>query len=176
TVYDGSAHGKAGGDLMRTLKRLAMFMGLLVLIVSVPRASAQGSATTGTIIGTVTDNTKAVIPGVTITANSPSQMGTRTVVTGPDGAYRIPALSPGVYTLLFELPGFGTVKREGIQLALGFTATINAEMSPAGLAENVTVSGASPVVDLASTTVTTNVGADQLANLTGSRDQQSIMN
>src|SRR5438093_13229135 len=113
---------------MMSLKQLAILTTWLVLVVSVPRAGAQASGTTGTIIGTVTDNTKAVIPGVTITANSPSQMGTRTVVTGPDGAYRIPALSPGVYTLLFELPGFGTVKREGIQLALGFTATINAEM------------------------------------------------
>src|SRR5262249_10542044 len=71
--------------------------------------------------------------------------------------------------------GFTTIKRENVQLPLGFTATINVEMSPAALAESITVSGASPVVDVTSTTVKTNVGAEQLENLTGARDHQSIM-
>ena len=101
-------------------------------------------------------------------------MGMRTVVTTSDGAYRIPALNPGVYALVFELPEFATIRREGIQLTVGFTATINVSMSPAGLSENVTVSGASPVIDLASSKVTTNFGAEQLGNLSGTRDYAAI--
>lgn len=160
---------------MAALKSRVVLTALLVLVVAVPYVGAQGSAMTGTIEGTVTDNTRAVVPGVTITASSPALMGTRSVVTEADGGYRFPALSPGVYTLVFELPGFATVRRENIQLSLGFTATINAEMAPAGIQENVTVSGASPVVDVTSTTVTTNMGAEQLSNLMGARDQQTIM-
>lgn len=160
---------------MAAWKYFAVLSALLVLVLP-SRVAAQGTAMTGTIIGTVTDNTKAVIPGVTVTVSGVALIGGgRTVVTGSDGEYRFPALAPGTYTLLFELPGFASVTREGVKLALGFTATINAELSPAGLSENVTVSGASPVVDVTSTTLTTNVGSEQLENLTGSRDAQSVM-
>lgn len=137
-------------------------------------ATAQVGSTTGAIIGTVSDNTKAVMPGVTVTVAGPAMMGSRSVVTGPEGGYRIPALNPGVYTVVFELEGFATVTRQGIQVTLGFTATINAEMSPAGLAENVTVTGGSPVVDVASTKIATNFGAENLSNLSGTRDYASI--
>jgi carboxypeptidase family protein/TonB-dependent receptor-like protein len=137
-------------------------------------ATAQVGSTTGAIIGTVSDNTKAVMPGVTVTVAGPAMMGSRSVVTGPEGGYRIPALNPGVYTVVFELEGFATITRQGIQVTLGFTATINAEMSPAGLAENVTVTGGSPVVDVASTKIATNFGAENLSNLSGTRDYASI--
>src|SRR2546427_478606 len=141
-------------------KAIAVMIGVSVLIVSTAAAvGAQVTTTTGAIIGAVTDNTKATVPGATITVSGPALMGTRTAVTGTDGTYRIPALAPGTYTLAFELEGFATVKREGIQIGVGFTATINVEMNPAGLEESVTVSGASPVVDVTSTKVTTNLDA-----------------
>jgi len=94
-------------------------------------ASAQG--TTGTITGMVMDNTKGVMPGVTVTASGPALMGLRTGVSGDDGSYRITQLPPGVYKVTFELEGFGTITREGIQISVGFTATINVELNPAGL-------------------------------------------
>ncbi len=135
---------------------------------------AQIGATTGAIVGTVTDGTKGVIPGVSVTARAPSLMGVRTVVSEADGTYRIPALPPGVYSLTFELAGFGAVTRDGIQVGLGFTATINVEMGVGGLSESVTVSGASPVVDLTATAVSTNYGADKLESLAGSRDYAAV--
>jgi Carboxypeptidase regulatory-like domain len=153
--------------------RTATLVLTLIALTALP-AIAQVSSTTGAIIGTVADNTKAVMPGVTVTVSGPAIMGVRTAVTGAEGGFRIPALNPGVYTVLFELAGFGPVRREGIQITIGFTATINAEMSPAALTENVTVSGASPVVDLASTKVTTNFGAESLSNLSGTRDYAAI--
>ena len=160
---------------MNVVQRLFAFvLALSLALLAAPRANAQVSSTTGAIIGTVSDNSKAVIPGVTVTVTGAASMGARTAVTGPEGEYRIPNLNPGVYTVMFELDGFGILKREGITVTIGFTATINAELSPAGLAENVTVSGASPVVDLASAKVTTNFGEEQLSNLSGTRDYASV--
>jgi carboxypeptidase family protein len=156
--------------------RLALCTGVLALIVSsAAPARAQVSGATGAIIGTVTDNTKATVPGASVTVSSSALMGTRTAVTGSDGAFRIPDLPPGTYTLTFDLEGFGAVKREGIQIGVGFTATVNVEMNVAGVSENVTVSGASPVVDLTSTKVTNNLGAERIQNLTGKADLATIL-
>src|SRR5262249_52037669 len=85
------------------------------------------------------------------------------------------SLSPGDYRLRFELSGFGAVTREGIRVSLGFTATVNVEMSPGSVAETITVSGASPVVDLQATNVTTHFDTEQLANLPGSRDFWAVV-
>src|SRR5207244_13263593 len=121
----------------------------LVTALMVPAAarSQTTSSTTGAINGKVTDKTNAVLPGVTVTIASPALMGTRNTVTGVDGFYRFAAVAPGDYPVTFELAGFTTVKREGIRVALGFTATVNIELTVASLSENVTVTGQSPVVD-----------------------------
>src|SRR5204863_6310603 len=143
--------------------------------VLMPRAAmAQGG---GSIIGTVTDQTQGVLPGVTVTVSGPALMGTRTGVTDSEGKYRIPALPPGSdYTVMFELQGFATVKREGIRLDVGFTATINHTLSPAGVVETVTVSGASPVVDATASQVATHLNAEQITRtLVGSRDYAAVM-
>ena len=129
---------------------------VLALIAIAAPVVAQVSSTTAAIVGTVTDNTQSVVPGVTVTLTGPALMGQRTVVTEPNGAYRFPSLPPGEdYKLVFELPGFSTVTREGINIRIGFTATVNTEMALAGMSEDITVSGASPVVDVTSTTVST---------------------
>ena len=138
-------------------------------------ASAQVGTTTGIIVGTVVDNTRAVMPGVAITASGPAMMGVRTAASGPDGGYRIPELPPGEYKVTFELQGFGTSTRESIVVTVGFTATVNVEMSPAGVAENVTVTGAGPIVDLASNRVTTTYNAEQMTTLPGSRDFWGVL-
>jgi hypothetical protein len=72
----------------------------------------------------------------------------RTAVSDGQGLYRIVDLRPGTYTVTFTLPGFSTMKREGLELTAGFTATVNADMKVGELAETITVSGESPVVDL----------------------------
>src|SRR4029453_10494192 len=99
--------------------------------------------------GTVKDASGAVMPGVTVEAASPALIEqVRSAVTDENGVYRIIDLRPGVYTLTFSLPGFNTVTRQGIELAANFTATINIELSVGTLQESITVSGASPVVDV----------------------------
>ena len=69
----------------------------------------------GTLTGTVRDVSGAVLPGVTVEASSPALIEkVRSVVTDGTGQYRIIDLNPGTYSLTFTLPGFSTVKRDGI--------------------------------------------------------------
>jgi outer membrane receptor protein involved in Fe transport len=140
-------------------------------------AAAQTvSATVGAIDGRVTDNTSALLPGVTVTISGPSMMGTRSVVTNDEGTYRIAAVPPGDYTVVFELAGFAAVRRTEIRVSGGFTVSLNAQMSVGGIEENVTVTGASPVVDTASTRITTTFDAVTLASLpSGSRDYWALL-
>jgi hypothetical protein len=104
---------------------------------------------TGAIAGVVKDSSGAVLPGVTVEASSPALIEkVRIVTTDGAGLYRIVDLPPGVYTTTFSLPGFSTVKRDGIELTVAFTANINADLRVGDVAETISVSGASPVVDV----------------------------
>jgi hypothetical protein len=102
-------------------------------------------------------------------------MGVQTAVTNETGNYRFPAIPPGTYTLQYELAGFSQVRREGIQVPLGFTATVNVQLQLATLQETVTVTGESPLVDVSSTTSTFNVSQDMLQTLPNARDIWSVM-
>lgn len=123
--------------------------GLLLLLASIAMNASAQNATSGSIAGVVKDTTGAVLPGVTVEAASPALIEkVRVVVTDDQGNYKLLDLRPGPYTVTFTLPGFSTFKREGIELTTGFTATANAEMKVGSLEETVTVTGASPVVDV----------------------------
>ena len=133
------------------------------------------TSTTGAINGVVTDSTKAVLPGVTVSLSGPALMGTGTTVTDQNGAFRFSTVAIGDYKLTFELGGFGTITREGIHVSVGFIATVNVEMNPGTLAESVTVSGASPVVDVQATKVANHFDSERLAELPGSRDAWAVV-
>src|SRR5712671_6149817 len=149
---------------------------LMLALGSVSEALGQTvSTTTGAINGKITDTSAAVMPGVTVSITSPSMQGTRTDVTGPDGVYRFSAIPPGDYTVKYELAGFETIIRTGLRVGLGFTATVNIELKVASLTESVTVSGQSPVVDVATTKTSTNFDSQQLASLPNARDFWSIL-
>src|SRR2546425_4578314 len=127
-----------------TLPVFLIFAGLLF----VPAGASAQSATTGSIAGVVRDATGAVLPGVTVEAASPALIErARTVVTDDEGQYKIVDLRPGTYVVTFTLPGFSTVKREGIELTTGVTGTVSAELKVGTVEETITVSGAAPVVD-----------------------------
>src|SRR5262245_32201965 len=103
---------------------------ILVACLTPGAAAAQTvSATMGALDGHVTDNTTAVLPGVTVTLSGPAMMGTRVVTTNDEGAYRLAAVPPGIYTVLFELDGFAPLKRTEIRVDLGFTVTLNVQMA-----------------------------------------------
>src|SRR5215831_14962379 len=138
-------------------------------------AQGGGASTTGSINGKVSDTSQAVLPGVTVTAASPSLMGVQTAVTDSGGNYRFPALPPGTYTVTFELPGFTTLKRENIVISMGFTAAVNVELAVASLQETVTVTGDSPVIDTANTRVQQNFKLEQLQELPNARDLWALL-
>jgi hypothetical protein len=156
-----------------------LYARLVALFISLGLADAAFAqtigVTTGTINGSITDSQGDVLPGVSIGVSGLSLMGGRTAVSDERGSYRFPLLAPGEYALTFSLAGFQTVRREGIQVAVGFTATINASLGVQSVQETVTVQGASPVVDAQSTRIQTNYTADQLAALPNSRDIWAIM-
>jgi hypothetical protein len=127
------------------------FLALAALFVSAPGVFAQGQ--TGTIAGVVRDTSGAVLPGVTVEASSPALIEkSRSVVTDGQGRYTIVDLRPGTYSVAFTLPGFATVRREGIELTSGFTANVSADLKVGTIEETVTVTGESPIVDTQSTT------------------------
>src|SRR5438552_18782341 len=117
------------------MRRLQVGLGALLLLVLVPAvAFAQASIT-----GVVKDASGAVLPGVTVEASSPALIEkTRNVISDGEGLYKIVDLRPGSYVVTFSLSGFSTVKREGIELTAGFTATVNAELRVGAVAETVT--------------------------------------
>jgi hypothetical protein len=120
-----------------------MAMGLTLLPAL---AFAQASIT-----GVVKDTSGAVLPGVTVEVASPALIEkTRTAVSDGSGQYRIVDLRPGTYSVSFTLTGFSSVKREGIELTGSFVATINADMKVGAVEETITVSGATPIVDVQS--------------------------
>ena len=121
-------------------------MALAILALVPVTASAQS---VGVIAGAVTDSTGGVLPGVTVEAASPALIeGSRIGISDGAGQYRIIDLRPGTYNVTFTLPGFSTLVREGIELNAGFTANISVSLAVGSIEETVTVTGATPVVDV----------------------------
>ena len=132
-----------------TRSRIAMLFAVALGCLALPATARAQSA----FAGVVKDTTGAVLPGVTVEASSPVLIEkVRSVTTDASGLYRIENLRPGTYTIAFSLPGFSTIKKDGIELPSNFTSTINGDMKVGTVEETVTVSGESPVVDVQSNT------------------------
>ena len=130
---------------MTTSFRYAWIVFALIAWLPASAAAQSGSA----IAGTVRDASGAVIPGVTVEAASPALIEKlRVAVTDEAGRFTIVNLRPGTYAVTFTLPGFSTVKREGIELTASFTATVNVEMRVGTLEETITVTGETSTVDV----------------------------
>ena len=143
-------------------------LGMLLLMgAASAHAQAVGS---GAMRGRIVDESGAGVPGVTVTVSSPSlQLRERTVVSEQDGEYQIRSLPLGTYSVKFELGGFQTILREGIQLSAGFEARVDVELKLSTVQETITVSGQSPVIDVTTTTVSSNLSHDVLDTIPTSR-------
>jgi hypothetical protein len=126
---------------------------LLLLVVSIGSVPASAQNAASRLIGTIKDDQGGVLPGVTVTATSPSLIGTQSAVSEGNGSYQFPSLPPGGYSLSFELQGFQTVARGAIQLASGQTLTIDIQLPVASVQETVTVTTAAPVIDTTTTAI-----------------------
>ncbi|MEO6401627.1 MAG: carboxypeptidase-like regulatory domain-containing protein, partial [Vicinamibacteria bacterium] len=156
---------------MRLIRSLAA--AFLAIALSSPAAVAQELR--GRIAGTVTDDSGAIVPGVTITATSPALIQPQTTTSGSDGNYRFPALPSGLYTLTFELSGFQTIKREGIRVTLNQTFTIDSKMKPASLNETMTITADTPTIDTKTTSIGTAFTKELLTDIPNARDVWAAM-
>jgi hypothetical protein len=138
-------------------------------------APALAQLESGEIVGRVTDTTGAVLPGATITLEGSGLIQPQTATAADSGSYRFPKLPLGVYRLTFHLEGFATLIREGIRVETGFVAEINAQLHLSSLAETITVSGESPVVDMATTKTGASFSRETLDALPSARDPWVIL-
>src|SRR5437870_971655 len=151
---------------------VAQSVGLALALLTLLPATARAQSA---VAGVVKDSSGAVLPGVTVEAASPALIEkTRSAVTDAQGAYKVVDLRPGQYALTFTLTGFNTVKRDGIDLPSSFTATINVELKVGALAETVTVTGESPVVDVQSNTRAAVLQREVLDSVPNSHTLQSV--
>src|SRR5262245_33928223 len=138
------------------------FGAFAVTLLLAATASAQ-SVGVGSILGKVTDETGAVLPGATVTIRSPSlQLPQLDSVTSSDGTYRSTDVPIGTYRVQYELSGFQTIVREDIKLSAGFQARLDIVMKVGALAETVTVSGISPIIDTSTTAGITSFSKETL--------------
>jgi len=139
------------------IPRLLHLMAILML-------PAMAAAQEASITGTITDSTGGVLPGVVVRAVHEETGNSFEAVTDERGAFRIP-VRIGVYRISAELAGFASVTRTGFQVLVGQEARITLQMAPAALQESVTVTGETPLVDTASSTLGTNIDPRQMQDI-----------
>src|SRR5436309_15257150 len=155
--------GPKGGFDMR-LSILAT-VGFFILAPATAPSAVQAQATTGTISGAVTDESKAVLPGVTIVCRNMETVATRQLVTDERGGFRALDLPPGLYSVTAELSGFTSAKRENLTLEIGREVSADLSLKVGAINENVTVEGAATNIDLSSAVAGGVVSTTQIAEL-----------
>src|SRR5207244_7246675 len=148
----------------------AIFCAASILGIFATQPVLAGQQDAG-VVGSVRDEGGAVLPGVTVTVTGPAlQVPSVVAVTDHRGDYRITPLPIGTYTIQYTLQGFEVARHEGVRLTVGFTAKIDVAMKVGSLEETITVTGASPVVDVRSTTATTQLTRETIELLPSSRN------
>ena len=153
---------------MRGLARIAVVVAAVVMFPSAVFAQAA-------VAGSVKDTSGAVLPGVTVEASSPALIEkVRTVITDGSGQFRILDLRPGTYSILFTLPGFNSIRREGVEISGSATFQVNAEMPLGALEETVTVTGEAPVVDVQNVRTQAVLSNETLTAIPTARNYQNL--
>jgi len=152
-------------------RELLFCAGLILIAAGV--AGAQTRATSADLTGIVYDQSKAVLPGVTVTITNVETGLTRSVATEADGRFAAPALPPGTYTVRAELQGFTPQILQGIQLALGAAVDVTVTLAIAATVEEITVTAEAPVVDTQKTAVSSVVSIDSASHAGPSEASQS---
>ena len=156
-------------DRFRSSALLVVTSLCLVLIGIASPAHAQ-FANTASLEGNVTDDSGAALPGVTVTLAGPSlQLGQLSDVTNAEGHYRLTQLPVGTYQVRYELSGFQPTVREGLQIGAAFAAKVDIVLKVGNVSETITVTGASPIVDVTTTATGTSLSPAQVNNLPSSR-------
>lgn len=142
------------------------FFVLPVLALGFLASAAQAQIVSeGSIRGVVRDQQGAVLPGVTVTATSPTVAGTRTAVSDAEGAYRLIDLPPGEYTLAAELQGFSRFARSGVVVRAGLNLSVDITLSVGALSETVMVEADTPMLETQKTEQAVNVSGEMQRRL-----------
>ncbi|HZR22663.1 MAG TPA: TonB-dependent receptor [Vicinamibacterales bacterium] len=155
------------------MKVRAIVLAIVAMFATSALASAQQP--TGEIFGKVTDQSGAVMPGVTVTLTSPILLQPLTAVTSETGTYQFPRLEVADYSVKFELSGFKTVVNEGVHITAGFSAQINAQLGVSTVQETITVTGASPIIDTKDTGTKSTFTQELLQSIPSARDPWVII-
>jgi len=149
------------------------FMGIcffLILNLAVFCGLSFAQRITGKIIGEVTDEEGAPLPGVTVEISSPSLMGgVHSQIASEDGRYRFINLPPGTYKLVFSINGFQTVERQNIKVSLNTTVTEDMILKQSTVEESIVVIAESPVIDVTKSGITVGFTKEQMENLPSGR-------
>jgi hypothetical protein len=139
-------------------------LALAVLVGAAHTALAQESASSG-IVGQVVDSTRGALPGASVTVTNTGTNAQRTAVTDADGRFSVPNLPPAVYSIHVELSGFQTVDLKDVRLTNGEIARPAITLGVANVAENVTVTGQSPLLQTANASVSQTITQKQIEDL-----------
>jgi hypothetical protein len=149
-------------------------IAMLSLACLLAAATLVGAQTRSALTGTVTDSSRALLPGVTVTLASPDLVGgAQTATTGPDGTYRFSDLPPGVYSVSAQLSGFRTVNRTEMRLLFGTTLTVDFVLSVGNLTERMVVVGRAPAVDVTTARSTSKIDAELIQATPTVTDQRN---
>jgi outer membrane receptor protein involved in Fe transport len=147
------------------MRRLAYLLSVVVFLLSLGSGNAFAQATaTGTIQGTVTDTSGAVISGAQVVAKSKTTDTTRTTTTSSSGTYSFDLLPISTYTISISNTGF-TSMTETLQIQIGQVATVNAELKPGSTSVVVEVTGEAPLIDEAKTSVSQTISTTEIEEL-----------
>jgi hypothetical protein len=149
--------------------RAPLLLGVLFFLPATVRAQA-------TLAGVIRDSSEAVLPGVSVEISSPAMIEkTRTAVTDGDGQYRLTQLPPGTYTVTASLTGFTVVKREGVEVSGSGVIAINMAMRVGTVAETITVTGETPIVDTQSARRQSVLSNDTINTLPATRTYGALL-
>ena len=148
---------------------------IVVALIGLVAGMAGAQERFGGLTGTVTDSTKAAVPGATVTATNLQTRAQRVVVSGGDGTYRLPDLDPGRYSITFELDTFQKVVVDDVIVLLGRTVGVDAELRPGVLTETVNVTAdAAKQLDLTKVTLAHNITAEEFDRMPKGRSFQGL--
>jgi len=149
---------------------------VILLLAFGPASASFAQRQTGVIAGRVIAREENPLPGATVTISGPALMGINSYLTSNTGFFRFPSLFPGEYELRAEMPGFKTAVRKGLIVSVGKTTELTIELEVAVVEEEVTITAASPVVDVETSKASVNYSAEFLASIPMNRDLYDIQN
>jgi hypothetical protein len=158
------------------MRRLFLLCALLALTFGASNAFSQ--AVNGTLLGTVTDSTGAVVPNAKVTITETNTNISRTGQSNESGNYVFPDVTPGTYSVTVEVTGFKKERRSGVVVEVNSTARVDTVMQPGSVSESVEVTGAPPALQTDRADIETHIDTNLLANaVTGTqRNYQSLLN